>query len=224
MLDDVTKINCKIQDLAIDVNNISSFILCGVSMFTSTAISVDRLLALVMGIRYRNVVTLRRVRVLIASFWLFSISSLFMHFFLNYRVVEIVGIIFIILSLVISVFSYTKIFLGLRQNQARMHAQNHLEGQLNGEGILLNIARYKKTVSSIALVQLALTACYVPYIISVIILEAKGWNGKMKILARSTTTLVYLNSSINPFLYMLKIAEVRQAVKSTVRQFCFHLF
>ena len=38
--------------------------LCGVSILTSTAISVDRLLALLLGLRYRHVVTLRRVHVI----------------------------------------------------------------------------------------------------------------------------------------------------------------
>ena len=34
--------------------------LCAVSLLTSTAISVDRLLALLLGLRYRQVVTVRR--------------------------------------------------------------------------------------------------------------------------------------------------------------------
>ena len=48
--------------------------LCGVSALTSTAISVDILLALLLGIRYRHVVTLRRVRVVITCFWLIASS------------------------------------------------------------------------------------------------------------------------------------------------------
>ena len=41
-----------------NVVNALSCILCAVSLLTSTAISVDRLLALVLGLRYRHVVTL----------------------------------------------------------------------------------------------------------------------------------------------------------------------
>ena len=47
-----------------------SWMLCGVSILTSAAISVGRLLALLLGLRYRYVVTLRRVRVVIICFWL----------------------------------------------------------------------------------------------------------------------------------------------------------
>ena len=46
------------------VSIISGFVV--VSIFTSAAISVDRLLALLLGLRYRHVVTLCRVRVVIA--------------------------------------------------------------------------------------------------------------------------------------------------------------
>ena len=45
---------------------------CGVSLSTMTAISVDRLLALLLGLRYRYVVTLRRLQVLVVLFWLFN--------------------------------------------------------------------------------------------------------------------------------------------------------
>ena len=43
-------------------------ILSAVSMLTMTAISVDRLLALSLGLRYRHVVTLKRVRALLLCF------------------------------------------------------------------------------------------------------------------------------------------------------------
>ena len=46
------------------------------------------------------------------------------------------------LSAVISIFSYTRIFFKLRQQQAQV--QDGHQGQPNGEGIPLNIARYKK--------------------------------------------------------------------------------
>ncbi|CAH3169669.1 unnamed protein product [Porites lobata] len=47
--------------------------LCGVSLSTSTAISVDRLLALLLGLRYRQVVTLRRTYIIAFGFWFLSI-------------------------------------------------------------------------------------------------------------------------------------------------------
>ena len=43
-----------------------SIAFCGVSVFTSTALSVDRLLALFLGLRYRHVVTLKRILAVLA--------------------------------------------------------------------------------------------------------------------------------------------------------------
>ena len=224
MLDDVTKMTnttCSIRDIAIAVNNMSSFVLCGVSMFTSTAISVDRLLALSLGIRYRLVVSLRRVRAVIASFWVISIFSLFLHFFLRYSIAETVGTAFVILSVVVSVFCYTKIFLTLRRQQAQVERGNNQEQQKGGV-TRLNIARYKKTVSCIGWIQLVIVSCYFPYIFSVIMVQSSVWNGT-KILARSTVTLVYLNSSLNPLLYVWKIGEVRFAVRNILMTLCCRL-
>lgn len=81
----------------------------------------------------------------------------------------------------------------------------------------MNIARYKKTVSSILWVQLALVVCYVPFCI-VSILRVNDMKYSMAWLA--TATLVYFNSSLNPILYCWKIGEVRQAVKNTIGQLC----
>ena len=56
------------------VLNITAYILCGVSLFTLTAISVDRLLALLLGLRYRQVVTLKRIYRVVVVFWILSTS------------------------------------------------------------------------------------------------------------------------------------------------------
>jgi len=55
----------------ISMVNISTVVLAAVSILSSTAISVDRLLALMMGLRYRHV-SLRRVRALIICVWILS--------------------------------------------------------------------------------------------------------------------------------------------------------
>ena len=45
---------------------ITRFTSCGVSMLTMAAISVDRLLALSLGLRYRQIVTLKRIYIITA--------------------------------------------------------------------------------------------------------------------------------------------------------------
>ena len=54
---------------------IVAFAFRGASLSTTTAISVDRLLALLLGLRYRQVVTVRRVKFLTFFLWLLSASA-----------------------------------------------------------------------------------------------------------------------------------------------------
>ena len=56
-----------------------NFIFCGFSLATATAISVDRLLALLLGLRYRHTVTLRRVRCLVFCFLFANIVTGFTY-------------------------------------------------------------------------------------------------------------------------------------------------
>ena len=91
--------------------------LCGVSLSTMTAISVDRLLALLLGLRYTHTVTLKRTYLIVAIFWVFSSFSGLLYFF-NYRIILWLGRIGISLYLLTSIILYTKIFCTLRHHRA----------------------------------------------------------------------------------------------------------
>ena len=175
---------------------------------------MDRLLALFLGLRYRHVVFLRRVRLVIICVWLVAALLGSLTFFVPIDVCFKLFLTIIILSLVISVFSNTKIFFILRHQQAQLQ-DSVQQGQPNVEGI----ARYKKTVSTIIWVQLASVACYAPYVISSLIMLLNEYSEVLNISYLFTVTLLYLNSSLNPILYCWKIRDVRQQVKSTIRQF-----
>ena len=84
-----------------------SWISCSVSEMTSTAIAEDRLLALLVGLRYRLVVTLRRVRVVIICFWLIA-ASFGLIWKWRSDITILLGIILVTLSLEVSTFSVTR--------------------------------------------------------------------------------------------------------------------
>ena len=92
-----------------------------VSLLTSAAISVDRLLTLLLGLRYRYTVTLRRVWVVIVCFWLISALQATGNIIFEYP--KLPEIPFWLLSALltfsslVSVFSYVKIFKTLRYRQ-----------------------------------------------------------------------------------------------------------
>ena len=199
------------------VSNATAVTFCGVSLLTLTGISVDRLLALLLGLGYRQMVTLKRVKLLVVTFWLSSIAFGIILVFYHDIAIRIMYT-SILSCIVTSTFCYIKIYVTISHHRARIQEETHQHP--NGGGPLLNIARYKKTVSIALWVQMTLLACYVPYgIISIFALS--GLRSPTFDLAWDVTlTLLFLNSTLNPLLYNWKIRHLRQAVMSTVRRLC----
>ena len=194
---------------------ISSYVLCGVSLMTMTAISVDRLLAMLLGLRYKEIVTLRRTYIILAIFWFVSLfAGLFL--LLNYTITILCTFIISLFCLVTSTASYTKIFRALSHHQAQI--QDHAQQQPS-QPSALNMARYRKAVYSALWVQLALVVCYVPqFTMQIVISLSTKQFPNFFIFPGMANVLLFLNSTLNLFLYCWGISEVRRAVKQTIRQ------
>ena len=185
------------------------------SLMTMTATSVDRLLALLLGLRYKQIVTLKRTYIIVATIWILSLVSSLCAL-LDDRITFLHRLITIPLCLVISLASYTKIFRTLRYHQVQ--AEDPVQQQPSQLNVL-NIAQYRKAVYSALWVKLALVVCFAPFFIVVtVIAHSKTHSSHLVILRGITVVLVYFNSTLNPFLYCWKISEVRQAMKQTIRQ------
>ncbi|CAH3193572.1 unnamed protein product, partial [Porites evermanni] len=135
------------------LGHFASFILCSVSLITVTAISVDRLLALLLGLRYRQVVTLKRTRLIAIGGWIVSVVFASTSF-LNPSIVSLYQYIVGAFCLVTTICAYTKIFMSLRHNQ--IHGQNHVVQGQSSQANTLNKARYRKAVYSALWVQVTL--------------------------------------------------------------------
>ena len=195
---------------------ITSSILSGVSLFVLTFISIDRLLALSLGVRYRQTVTTKRVRVFVLIIWAVNIANATIRFLGHRFVFYTFNLVSILLCLVISTFCYGKICCTLRVQSKKVRASVS-EGKPN-ESSQLHVVRYKKTVSSALWVHFTLLACYLPYSV---VSGLKVITGDTFAVAQGfTATLIFFNSSVNPVLYCWRIREVRQAVKETIRQYC----
>lgn len=204
-----------IYQFTVEVTYITSAVLSGVSLFILTFISVDRLLALSLGMRYRQTVTAPRVRRFVIFFWAVNIANGFARFLRNRYLFYLVCLIGIFTCVIISTFCYAKICHTLCAQQAKI--QNVLNQGLENKNPPMNMARYKKTVSSALWVHLTLLICYLPYSI---VSGLKAVTGDVWPVAEGfTATLIFFNSSLNPVLYYWRIREVRHAVKKTIRQY-----
>lgn len=203
----------------VSLNEVAGNSLSGVSLFTLTAVSVDRLLALLLGLRYRQTVTLRRMRAVVICFWILNISFGCLRRFWKHIIMSKVISAIIYFLVAISVISYMKIYLTLRGQRNKIEERNH-RGHRKGRIPSVNMARYKKTVCTAVWVQLTLLACYLPYGIISGVASSMGYSPSHNLAARLAITLVFLNSCLNPILYCWKIRGVRKAAKVTILKFC----
>ena len=120
------------------INHVAANLLCALSLYTVTAISVDRLLALLLRLRYRQVITLKRTCFSVIVIWImcvFGTSS----YFRSRSSTSWWALIGTGLCQFTSVFSYTKIFCTLRHNQ--IHIQHHGSLRQPSQATPLNIPR-----------------------------------------------------------------------------------
>ena len=185
-----------------------------VSLMVLTAISVDRLLALMLRKRYRQIVTLNRTLAIVIIIWGISLITASMYFCDYHQITLWCGNIGISLCLAISICCYTKIFINLHRHQ--IEVKDLVDRRETSVTNQLNMARYKKAVSSAVWLQLTLVLCYLPYGIAGTLWSICEPSPSFYLAKEFSLTLVFLNFSLNPILYCWKIREVRQAVKDTL--------
>ena len=159
--------------------NTLGLIFVEVSLLTLTVISIDRLLVLMLGLQYRHVITLRRVRVVTVSLWLSIIAIVIIIFFV-FSTSDFVVCAILLLCITISTSSYTKIYFTLRKHQAQVRGHIHQPqskeecSEQSTRSTPLNIARYKRSVASALWVQMTLVACYLPFGVVIAVFAITG--------------------------------------------------
>ena len=190
---------------------LSGTISLAVSLWTITAISVDRLLAMLLKVRYRQVVTLRKVYVFSIASWVCNGIGFASLWYFSHNTRKVLSVLTIAVCLFTSAYSYTRIFIRLRHQHNQVSNLREVENQQRRA----DITRYRKTVWSALWLQLAMLFCYLPYLLLASFAFRK--NIPLSVLVTPTNitlTLTYFNSTLNPILYCWRIIEVRRAVKN----------
>ena len=187
--------------------------LCGVSLDTMTAISVDRYLALRYHMRYPNLMTFKRAMYVAATFWCenFILSLLIIW---KKNAILLVGIVFVTLCIFISAITYTAIYRIVRHHQHQMHAQQQAVQNMNAEQNC-KIQAKKRAVNTF-IYYICMVLCYFPWAVSSLIWVTckEHWNIRWYF----ADTFMFMNSAINPFLYIWRNREIRRAVLKILRK------
>ena len=195
-----------------------AFILMGiicisVSLHTLAAISINRLLALLLGLRYRQVVTVRSVYVVVIVLWIVIGVGPAILAVLNLDAARVVLTSGIVVCLMTSTFCYTTIFFTLRNQATQVHNN---EPEQENQTISLNRSRYRRTVSTSLWLQMSVVFCYLPYLLfaelsygQFVKTQSPTFNNQFY----STVTVICSNSILSPIFYCRKIKVVRRVVR-----------
>lgn len=201
------------------MSEIMASVLCGVSLCTMTAISVERFIALRYPMKYQSAFTTKWRVIYVSIIIIWASNILFSVFYFwqwtTYFSVMAVGI---CLCIFISTFSYIKIYQVVRRHQAQIQTQQQAARQNSPDdrnNVNMRAVRMKRSAVNTFIFYVAMILCYFPIIISLYLssISYKNWT-KVWHLA---DTVVFFNSSINPILYCWRLGELRTAVYKTVK-------
>ena len=190
------------------------------SFFNVVTISVDRFLAVHLHLRYQERVTHKRVIAAVISIWLLSViisSNVFWDPL--FIILLVIGLMIITVCLILVVIVYWRIYIVLKRHKNQIQSlqiQEVQQGVQNGD--LSNFLKLRKSALGTFYVCIVFLICYLPsYILSFLFLARllssisyyKAWP--------HTTTLFFLNSSLNPVIYCWKMRSIRSTLMDTMR-------
>ena len=194
------------------------YLLCVASFLSIIALTVDRFLAIHLHLRYQELVTHKRVIAVVISVWVscLCISSFVLNSILE-NVPDIIIATIGAVCLTTTGLIYCKIYSIVRHHTNQIHALQLQPVGQNQNGELANAARLKKTALATFYVYVVFVVCFLPYICVKAAYRIYGESELRLHLLYYSTTLVHLNSSLNPLIYCWKMRNIRQAVISVLR-------
>lgn len=200
------------RPIAMPTFNIAGYCLCGASFFTITAISLDRMIALKFHLRYNILVTSKKTAVVIAVIWVVSafVSSMKKW---NEQLLYPALALIIVVCLLSSFIAYFEVYRIVRRHQAQIHSQMQVMSA-NADN-QMRFKRLRRSAMNTFYVFCFLLICYLPYL-AVVITQLISGGGLSKFWG-ATSTVVFVNSALNPLLYFWRISEIRQAVRRILK-------
>ena len=184
-----------------------TFSLCSASFFTIAVIAVDRLLAISLHLRYHELVTAKRINMVLIMLWLTSgvTASISILFPVANKIIATFQVILLLLTTV----AYIRIYKVVRYHRIQIQSQLQLQ---NFE--VEDLRRQKKSAWNALIVYVTFLFCYLPFFVSVLIVLIYG-----ELIANYATLLViFLNSSLNPLVYCWRYREIRNIVRSSLKK------
>ena len=188
-----------------------TFSLCSVSFFTIAVIAVDRLLAISLHLRYHELVTSKRINMVLIMLWLTSgvTASISILFPVANKIIATFQVILLLLTTV----AYIRIYKVVRYHRIQIQSQLQLQ---NFE--VEDLHRQKKSAWNALIVYVTFLFCYLPFYVSVLFVLIYGEKMSPLIANYATLLIIFLNSSLNPLVYCWRYREIRNIVRSSLKK------
>ena len=191
------------------------YLLTSASFLNVTIIAFDRLLAVSLHLRYQELVTPIRVTIVLVSLWLTSCVSAFLYIFLLKGIA--VAAVITVIGYVLTTLAYVRIYKVVKYHQNQIYRQSQLQNAQTREA-----HKQRKSAYNSLFVSVVFLACYLPFLPCTMLYLTNTSEISFLVAHFASIFLIYLNSSLNPFVYCWRYPEIRQSVKSTVKQI-FHM-
>ena len=198
------------------VRTISTILFSGASFLGVVAVSVDRFLAVHLHLRYQELVTHRRVVIVVIVIWVYNAFLSLMILWGPLDILDVVGMINFAFSFIITLVVYIRIYLTMRRHKNHIQSMQ-IRNEAQSEEIKNFTVLIKSTVG-IFYAYLVFLICYLPYLICKAVLQIYGPSIVLKKLYLYSLTFVYLNSSLNPVIYCWKMKHIRHAIIDILRR------
>ena len=199
------------------VQSCSGWLTSGVSLFTLCAISLDRYLALKFHLRYASVVTATSYVAVVIGFWVFAAIFITLRFFVELRIWMLSTFTVMLVSIVLILSFYAKIFQVIRRHRRQIHARNQLAQHFHGR-TAVEAARHRRSAVTMMYVLGAFIVCFVPCAATIMVETIQGPLTSVRVAYDFSATIVFLSSSLNPFLYCWRIGKIRQAALKLLKR------
>ena len=206
------------QQALLDAFDVISSLLSGVSFITATLISIDRYLVLFLHLRYRCIVTSKRISVFIVGSWLLSAiwGFIWTH---SLRTFYFLGFASSTTCFSIIVVMYCKIYQVIRRHRNNIYNQPQFQETKSSSRV--NFNSYTRSVLNTFIVCFLLFLCYFPYLCTAAFIQLGGHSLAKKMSLEVSGTIIFINSSLNPFVYFWRVKEFRSAIKNTLQRMRF---
>ena len=198
----------------LSLHNFFTFSLACASLFTVTAIAVDRLLSVSLHLRYQEIVTEKRVAILLLLLWMVSIAAgfTFISISRNYRIVTVAAQ---CVGLLVMSGAYARIYKIVRYHKIQIRCQFQ---QTRSDSARRSQLRQQKSALDAFFVYVVFVICYLPHLVDSVTFMILSDSLSVVASSQATILFLFLNSSLNPILYCWRYQEIRHIVKSTLRK------